>query len=102
MVINRRFTLLNPPEEVRKAEFNRARADIAQTIHFCPGDPTSPKGYDGTCLPAQNTHAFQADIFPLQRDCWFCLRRPAGAKPWTKPGRGDKSLWPSANVERMK
>ena len=50
--VNRRFTLLNPPKEVRKAEFNRAGADIAQTNHFCPGD-----------LPGQNTHAFQADIF---------------------------------------
>jgi hypothetical protein len=63
MVINRRFTLLNPPEEVRKAEFNRARAGIAQTIHFYPGDPTSPEGYDRTGLPGQNTHAFQAEIF---------------------------------------
>jgi hypothetical protein len=34
---------------------------MTQTNHFCPGDPTSPEGYDGTSLPGQNTHAFQAD-----------------------------------------
>jgi hypothetical protein len=34
-----------------------------QTNPFCPGDSTSLKGYEGTGLPGQNTHAFQAVIF---------------------------------------
>jgi hypothetical protein len=39
LVINRRPTPLNPSEEVREAEFNRARADVTPTNHFWPGDP---------------------------------------------------------------
>jgi hypothetical protein len=67
---------------------------MAQTIHFCPGDPTSPEGYDGTGLPGQNTHAFQAKNQMASRF--------SGIAGFASAGRGGKSLCSSAAVERTK